>query len=194
MNNRTSEIFDILSKGNFICSNAVDNQQRYLYTYLEEHFDDLEPKFREIGFQLEEGNYYYYFSRITESNPNVESKIEKALRWLDILAFFTTFRKDLCRGARFKPLDILNQVEINLPMKEQLQNLQKKSVAGKNYQEILTDLLKEMQKEGFIDLENEMEQTWKILDSWNYLEKMVTAVNIQEENESDTNQILNSRE
>lgn len=194
MNNRTSEIFDILSKGNFICSNAVDNQQRYLYTYLEEHFDDLEPKFREIGFQLEEGNNYYYFSRITESNPNVESKIEKALRWLDILAFFTTFRKDLCRGARFKPLDILNQVEINLPMKEQLQNLQKKSVAGKNYQEILTDLLKEMQKEGFIDLENEMEQTWKILDSWDYLEKMVTAVNIQEENESDTNQILNSRE
>ncbi|PTN09288.1 condensin complex protein MksE [Mangrovibacterium marinum] len=192
MNNRTSEIFEILSKGNFICSNAVDNQQRYLYTYLEEHFDDLEPKFREIGFQLEEGNNYYYFSRFNESNPNVESKIEKALRWLDILAFFTTFRKDLCRGARFKPLDILNQVEINLPMKEQLQNLRKKTVAGKNYQEMLTDLLKEMQKEGFIDLENELEQTWKILDSWDYLEKMVTAVNIQDENEANANPAQNS--
>lgn len=192
MNNRTSEIFEILSKGNFICSNAVDNQQRYLYTYLEEHFYDLEPKFREIGFQLEEGNNYYYFSRINESNQNIESKIEKALRWLDILAFFTTFRKDLCRGARFKPLDILNQVEINLPMKEQLQNLQKRSTSGKNYNEMLTDLLKEMQKEGFIDLENEIEQTWKILDSWDYLEKMVTAVNIQEENDVERDSILNS--
>lgn len=189
MNSRTSEIFEILSKGNFICSNAVDNQQKYLYTYLEVHFDDLEPKFREIGFQLEEANNYYYFSRINESNSNVESKIEKALRWLDILAFFTTFRKDLCRGARFKPLDILNQVEINLQMKAHLQNLQKKTVSGKNYHEMLTDLLKEMQKEGFIDLENEIEQTWKILDSWDYLEKMVTAVNIQDENEADANQI-----
>lgn len=182
-----------MSKGNFICSNAVDNQQRYLYTYLEEHSADLEPKFREIGFQLEEANNYYYFSRINESNQNVESKIEKALRWLDILAFFTSFRKDLCRGARFKPLDILNQVEINLPMKEQLQNLQKRTVSGKNYHEMLTDLLKEMQKEGFIDLENEIEQTWKILDAWDYLEKMVTAVNIQEENEADASQIQNAR-
>lgn len=193
MNSRTSEIFEILSKGNFICSNSVDNQQRYLYKYLEEHFVDLEPKFREIGFQLEEANNYYYFSRINESNQNIESKIEKALRWLDILAFFTTFRKDLCRGARFKPLDILNQVEINLQMKEQLQNLQKRTVSGKNYHEMLTDLLKEMQKEGFIDMENEIEQTWKILDSWDYLEKMVSAVNIQEENEAEDNQTLHSR-
>lgn len=192
MNSRTPEIFEILSKGNFICSNAVDAQQRYLYTYLEEHFADLEPKFKEIGFQLEEANNYYYFSRINESNQNIENKIEKALRWLDILAFFTTFRKDLCRGARFKPLDILNQIEINLSLKEQLQNLQKRTNKGKNYIEMLDDLLKEMQKEGFIDLENEIEQTWKILDAWDYMEKMVLAVNIQEEDETDDNETVTS--
>ncbi len=186
MNNRTSELFEQLSKGNFICSNAVENQQRHLYNYLEEHFEELEAKYREIGFQLEAGNNYYYFARINESNQSVESKIEKALRWLDILAFFTTFRKDLCRGARFKPLDILSQVDINLQMKEHLQHLQKKAVAGKNYQEMLSDLLKELQKEGFIDLENELEQSWKILDSWDYLEKMVTAVNIHEHESDET--------
>lgn len=177
---RTAEIFDILSKGQFICSNAIDSQRRHLYEYVEENFEDLEPKFREIGYQLEDGNNYYYFSRPNESNQNVENKIEKALRWLDILAFFTTYRKDLCRGARFKLFDILKQIDINLSLKEQLADLQKRSTSGKNYQEMLNDLIKEMQKEGFVDLENEMEQTWKILDSWDYMEKMVMAVNIQE--------------
>lgn len=180
-NLRTAEIFDILSKGQFVCSNAIDSQRRHLYKYIEENFDELEPKFREIGYQLEDGSNYYYFSRPNESNQNVESKIEKALRWLDILAFFTTFRKDLCRGARFQPYDILKQVEINLSLKEQLADLQKRTNPGKNYQEMLNDLIKEVQKEGFIDLENEMDQIWKILDSWDYMEKLVMAVNIQDD-------------
>jgi len=180
-NLRTAEIFDILSKAQFVCSNAIDSQRRHLYQYIEENFEELEPKFREIGYQLEDGNNYYYFSRPNESNQNVESKIEKALRWLDILAFFTTFRKDLCRGARFQPYDILKQVEINLSLKEQLADLQKRTNPGKNYQEMLNDLIKEIQKEGFIDLENEMDQTWKILDSWDYMEKLVMAVNIQDD-------------
>jgi hypothetical protein len=180
-NQRTAEIFDILSKGQFVCSNAIDSQRRHLYRYIEENFEELELKFREIGFQLEDGSNYYYFSRPNESNQNVESKIEKALRWLDVLAFFTTFRKDLCRGARFQPYDILKQVEINLSLKEQLADLQKRTNPGKNYQEMLSDLIKEIQKEGFIDLENEMDQTWKILDSWDYMEKLVMAVNIQDE-------------
>jgi len=180
-NLRTAEIFDILSKGQFVCSNAIDSQRRHLYRYIEENSEELEPKFREIGYQLEDGNNYYYFSRPNESNQNVDSKIEKALRWLDILAFFTTFRKDLCRGARFQPYDILKQVEINLSLKEQLADLQKRTNPGKNYQEMLNDLIKEIQKEGFIDLENEMDQTWKILDSWDYMEKLVMAVNIQDD-------------
>lgn len=180
-NYRTAEIFDILSKGQFICSNAINAQRRYLYQYIEENIDELEPKFIEIGYQLENGNNYYYFSRPNESNQNVENKIEKALRWLDILAFFTTFRKDLCRGARFKLFDILQQIDINLSLKEQLTDLQKRTNPGRNYQEMLNDLIREVQKEGFVDLENEMDQTWKILDAWDYMEKLVMAVNIQDE-------------
>lgn len=188
---RTAEIFEILSKGQFICSNAIDPQRRHLYEYVEEHFDDLEPKFREIGYQLEDGNNYYYFSRPNEGNLNVENKIEKALRWLDILAFFTTFRKDLCRGARFKLSDILQQTDINLLLKEQLRDMQKRTNPGKNYPEMLSDLVKEMQKEGFIDLENEMDQTWKILDSWDYMEKLVMAVNIHDEENKNQAEELN---
>ncbi|AHW60639.1 hypothetical protein SAMN05444285_12382 [Draconibacterium orientale] len=190
-NYRTAEIFDILSKGQFICSNAINSQRRYLYQYIEENINELEPKFIDIGYQLENGNNYYYFSRPNESTQNVENKIEKGLRWLDILAFFTTFRKDLCRGARFKLFDILQQIDINMSLKEQLTDLQKRTNPGRNYQEMLNDLIREVQKEGFIDLENEMDQTWKILDSWDYMEKLVMAVNIQDEEINNQPQELN---
>ena len=184
---RTSEIFDILSKGQFISSNAVDENKRYIYQYLEENTDELSIKYEEIGFQLNSGNNYYYFSKPKESNQGVENKVEKALRWLNILAFFTTFRKDLCRGARFSAYDILPQIETNLSLKEQLNELQKRS-NEKPHHEKLHDLLKEMQKEGFIDLENEMEQKWKVLDAWEYMESLVMAVNIYEKDETN-NQI-----
>jgi len=185
---RTAEIFDILSKGQFISSNAVDESRRYIYQYLEENFDELSLKFEEIGYQLNSGNNYYYFSKPNENNQGVENKIEKALRWLNILAFFSTFRKDLCRGARFSAYDILPQIETNLALKEQLTDLQKRHSNDKPHHEKLNDLLKEMQKEGFIDLENEMEQLWRVLDAWEYMEKLVMAVNIYNNDETD-NQI-----
>lgn len=182
---RTAEVFEILSKGQFISSNAIDEDRRYLYKYIEDNAEDLSKKYDEIGFTLNSGNNYYYFSKLNEGNQGVESKIEKALRWLNILAFFTAFRKDLCRGARFSSYDILPTIDLNLALKEQLNNLQKRSGAGKNYHDKLIDLLKEMQREGFIDLENEMEQVWKVLDAWEYMEKMVMAVSINEEVEKE---------
>lgn len=182
---RTAELFDILSKGNFISSNAVDEDRRYLYKYIEEHEDELKRTFDEIGFTLCCGNNYYYFSKPKEASQSVESKIEKALRWLNILAFFTSFRKDLCRGARFSAPRILAELEVNIALKEQLSDLQKRQSNNKPYYEQLADLLKEMQKEGFVDLENEMDQVWKVLDAWDYMEQMVLAVNISDNDETE---------
>lgn len=185
-NKRTAEIFEKLSRGNFICSNAVQNEERYLYQYIEENQDELQSTFLEVGYQLECGNNFYYFSKCNESNAGKEKKIEKALRWLDVLAFFTTFRKDLCRGARFSPHDILQQLDVNLALKDQLTALSKRSASDKNYHEMLMSLLKELQREGFIDVENDLNQIWKILDAWDYMEQLVMAVNIIDDNEQTT--------
>ncbi|TAJ12564.1 hypothetical protein DMA11_12195 [Marinilabiliaceae bacterium JC017] len=185
-NNYTADIFDQLSKGNFICSNAIESDQRYLFQYTEEHYEELKEKFEEIGFTLESGNNYYYFSKPIENNHATEAKINKALRWLDILAFFTTFRKDLCRGARFTPHDILSQVDVNLSLREQLSAISKRSSTDKNFQEMVSALLKELQRDGFIDMENELNQTWKLLDAWDYMEQIVMAVSITQEETSET--------
>lgn len=183
---RVAEIFDQLSRGRFICSNAVQSSQRMLYAYTEEHEERLRETFEEIGYRLETGNNYYYFSRVNEPQQSQERRIAKALRWLDIVAFFGTFRSELCRGARFCPHDILSQLDINLSLKEQLGALQKRDTGTKkpkNHAEQIDAVLRELQSEGFIDLENETTQSWKVLDAWDYMDQMVMAVSIFEDEE-----------
>ncbi len=179
---KTAEVFDALCRGGFICSNAVVPSDRTLYQYVEEHEERLRESFSEIGFRLEAGNQFYYFSRENEDAQSKERKIKKALRWLDLLAFFTTYRKDLCRGARVSPHEIAGQLDVNSSLKDQLAALHRGS-DSKNYSDQLDALFKELKKEGFVELENETSQMWKILDAWDYMEQMVMAVSIFEDEE-----------
>lgn len=187
--NKTAEVFELLSKGQFICSNNTEINRRALYAYIEEHYEDLYTHYKTIGFELESGDNYYYFSKENETAQGIELKIEKALWWLDVLAFFTTFRKDIGRGARFTPYEILSLTHTNILLKEQLEGLSRSKVESKNQQEILEKLLKGLQKEGFIALENDKDQIWKVLDAWGYMEQLVMAVNITDEPEEETQQI-----
>jgi hypothetical protein len=162
---RTAEVFEALCRGGFICSNAVKQTDRTLFRYVEEQEARLRELFAEIGYRLETGNNYYYFSRDFEEAQSRERKVVRALRWLDLLAFFTTFRKDLCRGARLSPHDIVGLLEVNSSLKDQLESLQRGG-ENKSYAEQLDLLFAELKKEGFIELETEASQTWKILDAW----------------------------
>lgn len=180
--NKTAEVFEVLSRGGFICSNAVTAGDRYLFQYIEEREEQLGKTVSEVGFRLETGNGYYYFSRENEDTQKKENKIVRALRWLDILAFFTTHRKDLCRGARLSPLDMAGQIDINSSLKDQLAALQR-GAGKKNYAEQLDALFNELKREGFIELENESTQTWKLLDAWDYMEQMVMAVSIADDDD-----------
>lgn len=174
---RTAEVFEVLARGGFICSNAVSSTDRDLFRYVEEREESLCGTFAEVGYRLETGNNYYYFSRENEEPQSRERKIKRALRWLDVLAFFTTYRKDLCRGARITPHEIAAQLDINSALKDQLAALQR-GTGKKNYAEQVDALFAELKREGFIALENETTQSWKLLDAWDYLEQMVMAVNI----------------
>ena len=62
----TATIFEILSKGQFICSNSSDELIRKLYNTIDEeqNFEFLYEYFLNINFILERGNEYFYFSRM----------------------------------------------------------------------------------------------------------------------------------
>ena len=86
----TKEIFDILSKGGFISQNSVSQQLSNLYDAIEDDFQQYQDYYKGIGFLLEGGNGYYYFSR-SENKTELADKIQRMAEWIDRIDFLKTF-------------------------------------------------------------------------------------------------------
>ena len=177
----TSEIFDLLRRGQFICSNSPNENIQKLYKILEDQntFEDLYEYFYQINYILEQGNEYFYFSRV-ENNVDLERKLEKAFNWIYILDFFKTFDSSFDVGFRFAPADIVNQLKNNADLKTKLESLKKISGDQKNYTDRVKKIIERLEKENFITLENELSETYKVLTSFNYLKDIITTINIPE--------------
>ena len=182
----TSEIFDILRRGRFICSNSPDENIRMLYRILEDPdiFNELYDFFIEINYILERGDEFFYFSR-KEKNTDLERKIEKAFQWIDIVDFFITFDTAFDVGFRFTTSEIHNQLKNNADLKSKLENLKGINSDKKNYLERIQKLTERFEKEGFISLENEISGTYKVLTSFNYLKDLINTINIPENLENE---------
>jgi hypothetical protein len=176
----TAEIFDLLSKGKFICSNSVDDGHRRLYNIADENFDDLYNYFIAIGFVLEKGDEYFYFSR-SESRTTLENKIEQAYRWIDVVDFFTAFNNSFAPGFSFTIADIIVQVKMDASVKDKLEVMKRLTGDG-NYQERIENLVeKQLCNPGFAELQNELSGQYKVLASFNYMKQLIISIQIQEE-------------
>lgn len=176
----TADIFETLSKGKFICSNSVDDNNRKLYTVVEENFDDLYTYFMAIGFVLEKGDEYFYFSR-NEVKASMESKIEQAYRWVDVVDFFMAFNNGFAPGFRFTAADILVQVKIDASLKDKLEIMKRLTGDGSYHERINNLVEKQLCTPGFAELENELSGQYKVLASFNYIKQLIVSIQIQEE-------------
>lgn len=178
---QTAEIFELLSKGKFLCSNSTNDQERKLYSIVEDeqYFEDLYDYFRNINFTLEKGDEYFYFSRV-ESKTDLERKIEAAYKWIDILDFVKTFDNSFGPGFRFTPSDILVDIKVNAELETKLAGL-KKHTGKETYPEIIDKILDILAKDVFIELENEISKTYKVLTSFKYLEQIILTIHIPDE-------------
>jgi len=179
----TSDIFEILRRGQFICSNSPEDAIQTLYKILEDDdtFEELYEYFYQINYILEEGDEYFYFSRTTEKNIDLERKIDKAFGWIDILDFFKTYDSSFDVGYRFTPSEIDSQLKNNADLKTKLENLKKIGSDKKNYLDRIKKIIEKLEKENYITLENEMSETYKVLTSFNYLKDLINTINIPEE-------------
>ena len=182
----TSDIFEILRRGQFICSNSPNDNIKMFYQILEDEdtFNELFDYFNEINYVLEKGDEYFYFSR-KEKNTDLERKIEKAFQWIDIVDFFNTFDTAFDVGYRFTPSEIHNQLKNNADLKSKLENLKDINSDKKNYLERINKMVERFEKEGFISLENELSETYKVLTSFNYLKDLINTINIPEDLENE---------
>jgi len=179
----TSDIFEVLRKGQFICYNSPKDNIQTLYKILENEdtFEELYEYFYKINYILEEGDEYFYFSRSKEKNNDLERKLEKAFGWIDILDFFKTYDSSFDVGFRFTPSEIDSQLKNNADLKTKLENLKKIGSDKKNYLDRIKKIIEKLERDNYISLENEISETYKVLTSFNYLKDLINTINIPEE-------------
>ncbi len=176
---QTAEIFEILSKGQFISSNSSVEQVRKLFGVIEDNFVELCRYFNEINFTLERGDEYFYFSR-PESRVDLERKIERAYKWIDILDFFKAHDNAFGPGTRFTPAEILVKLNVDVMLKSKLAGL-KRYTKDERYDVAIQKLIEILCREGFAELENEVIHSYKVLASFSYLENLIMSIHIPED-------------
>jgi hypothetical protein len=111
---------------------------------------------------------------------DLESKIEAAFRWIDIIDFFKTFDNAFSAGYRFTPSDILVRTKTDAELETKLDGL-KKYTDKEKHKDILDKIIKKLIDESFFEEENEITQQYKVLNAFKYLEQLILAINIPDE-------------
>lgn len=176
----TSAIFEYLQKGLFISSNSTNEEIRMLYNDIDENFESLYCYFSKINYILERGYEYFYFSRI-EPKATLEQKIMRAYYWIDVLDFFKTYDETFGPGYRFQPEQILVESNINVVLQNKLDSIRKHFSDKDIRKEVLENMVRQLTKESFLELENEKNNTYKVMSSWHYLERLIESIQIYDE-------------
>lgn len=182
---QTGEIFELLSKGQFICSNSSDIHISKLYEIIDdqENYETLYDYFLSINFILEKGDEFYYFSRKDESKADLERKLETACKWIDIVDFFHTFDNAFASGYSFSPAKIAVEISVQAVLKSKADGLKGilKLDEKTPYQEVVNKIVKTLCDDGFAEIESEILKSYKVLSSFKYLEELITHINIPDE-------------
>lgn len=173
----TSEVFQRLSRGQFISSNSIDSETRTIFNDIEENQEEYENYFAKIDFHLSCGNGYYYFSR-REAKVILENKLQSLFSWIDYLDFLKTFDTSFGVGTQFS----LVQLEVKLStipgLKDKLARMFHDKTS--NHQKLLA-LVAAMENMGFAELVNEADGLYHVTNAFNYIEQIILCINIDEE-------------
>lgn len=172
----TKEIFDILSKGGFISQNSVSQLLSNLYDAIEDDFQQYQDYYKGIGFLLEGGNGYYYFSR-SENKTELADKIQRMAEWIDRIDFLKTFNTAFGSGFTFRKSNILEQFSSDIELKEKARHLY---TDLKTNDDKMDKLISELQRQGFVELQDELDGTFKVTAAFHYIEELIDCLTIIE--------------
>ncbi len=188
---KTGEIFETLTsnKPGFICDNSTDREIQKLYNIVEEHFEGLYEYFERIGFLLKRGNGYFYFSKDFK-RTELEERLERASRFIDIVAFFKGYDSNFTAYSTFTVAAIVQKCAMEIALKQKLQYLNKYLKSPK---EKLTDIAEgvvSLLDKQYIELEDEDERRYKVLSSFRYLEDLFFRIAEEETDEDSESNLL----
>ena len=162
----TKEIFDILSRGGFISQNSVSQQQSNLYDAIEDDFQQYQDYF----------SGYYYFSR-QENKVELADKVQRMAEWIDKTDFLKTFNTAFGSGFTFRKSNILEKFSSDIELKEKARRLYTDLMTN---DEKIDKLIGDLQRQGFVELQDELDGTFKVTAAFHYIEELIDCLTIIE--------------
>ena len=173
------QVFDRLSKGGCISSDSVDETTRRIFIDIDDCRDEYADYFSRIGFILEEGNQYYYFSR-KESKSSIAEKLKKFGHWVDVLDFLKAWEPSFGPGFTFMTADLIVKIDSDIELRDKASTLYDNKA---RHDEIAERLVDELSKQGFIEIIDDVARRYKVTAAYRYLEDMVNLIAFDDDDE-----------
>ncbi len=170
-----------MARGNFISSNGTRDGMNRLYDIINnpENFDRLQAYFNVIRYNIERGNNYFYFSKLHEPNSELEKKLERFERYIDIIDLFASMDNKITIGSRFRPGEIAEECNANVRLKQKLQKIP--LYRSETLHNKVREICELMSRDSYLELEDEKTESYKVLDSYSYLLDVINSVAIYED-------------
>ena len=97
--------------------------------------------------------------------------------WIDRLDFLKTFNSTFGSGFSFRKSNILEKFSSDIELKEKARHLY---ADLKTNDEKMDKLIADMERQGFIELENDLDGTYKVTAAFHYIEELIDCLTIIE--------------
>lgn len=180
MLNNTQKIYERLIRGGFLSIDSSKTEIKHLYQDVEDNYEEYVEFFKQIGFKLESGNGYYYFSTINENKTDIERRLATFCKWIDYLDFLKTFNAIFSAGYQFNKARIVNEIDVNADLKDKARRLFSQQMP---FSDKVDKLVNELETMGFAEQIEEETETYKVTSAFHYIEDLVNLLTIYNEDE-----------
>ncbi|MDF1881511.1 hypothetical protein JHD50_09390 [Sulfurimonas sp. MAG313] len=173
---QSKEIFEILSRGNFLCENSPVRLERDLYQSCEREFGAHYDFFEHLGFYLIREDGYFYFSKELSVSAK-EDKLHMILEYIDLVELMLQFSSSFGVGFRTTVGELSEAVASNSVLKNSLDRLKNISKPQTLHAQC-SKVFEKFKKGGFMALEDEHEERYIVLSSYHYIETFLNAIQV----------------
>ena len=171
-------LFSRLCKGdNLLLSRNGPGEDAQMFTQVEADEENCRTYFEVFGFRLQRGDNCYYFTTQDEQPATLESKLDKMVRLVRLLDFFSTHVETFGEGQIFSASTLASRCNGDTKAERFLQEMGK----GNNNQERLDQLLQSLVRQGYLSDYDMNRQEYRVLSAINYILEFADRIEIQNE-------------
>jgi hypothetical protein len=171
-------LFSRLCKGdNLLLSRNGSDEDAKLFIQVEADEPICKHYFDILGFQLQRSDNCYYFTTQEEPQANLDAKLDRMIRLVRLLDFFSTHVETFGEGQIFSASTLATRCNGDAKAERFLQEMGK----GDNNQQRLENLLQSLVRQGYLSDYDTNRQEYRVLSAINYIFEFADRIEIHGE-------------